>query len=289
MSATTLERTGRGAAFLEAVHARRNAGGALLATNFYNAETLLAVLRAAREAGDELILQTSPSTLAYLGVETAAALARAAAREAGVRAWLHLDHAADDALIERCLEAGWDSVMIDASEAPFDENVARTRAVAERAHASGAAVEAELGYVPKLGQREATEAGFTAPEEARRFVEATGVDLLAVAVGTAHGFYKREPKLDLPRLERIRAATDVPLVLHGASGVPPAQWRAAIARGVAKINFATEIKDAFTRGLRDALAGGEIDLRKTFPPAMDAVTELVAGKLRVCRGEGGSV
>lgn len=273
--------------FIESLRAHRDAGRALLAANFYNAETLLAVLRAVKQTQSEIILQTSPSTLEYLGVDVAVAMARSAAKQEGVRAWLHLDHATDPRQIKACITAGYDSVMIDASECDFSENVERTRAVVGAAHAAGVAVEAELGCVPKLGQPDVTEAGLTDPADAQRFVAETGVDLLAVAIGSAHGFYKKEPRLDVARLEAIRKLVSVPLVLHGGSGIPPAQWQAAIARGVAKINFATEIKDTFTRNVKRVLtASDEIDLRKTFPPAADAVTKLVAEKIRVCQMKG---
>ena len=269
--------------FLNSLKTHRNDGRALLAANFYNVETLLAILRAARQTKSEVILQTSPSTLEYLGVELAAAMARAAARENGVRAWLHLDHASDPKLINACIEAGYDSVMIDASDCDLETNIERTRAVVETAHARGVAVEAELGVVPKLGQAAAQKGDYTTPETAAHFVRETHIDFLAVAIGSAHGFYKSAPRLDLERLEAIRDAVEVPLVLHGGSGLSAQQWQSTIERGVAKINFATEIKDTFTRVLQSTLcAGDEIDLRKTFPPAMQAVTQLVVEKMRVC-------
>jgi tagatose 1,6-diphosphate aldolase GatY/KbaY len=273
--------------FIESLTAHRNKQCAMLAANFYNFETLQAILRAVKQSGSEIILQTSPSTLEYLSVPVAVAMARSAAKNADVQAWLHLDHATDRKLIEQCVAAGYDSVMIDASEHDFDENVARTRAIVEMAHATGVAVEAELGYVPKLGQPDVTASGLTDPAQARRFVELTRIDMLAVAIGSAHGFYRQKPNLDIPRLSRIRAQVDVPLVLHGGSGIPPQQWQAAIAEGIAKINFATEIKDTFTRNVKLALtASEEIDLRKTFPPATDAVTRLVAEKIQVCQMKG---
>lgn len=277
--------------FLDSLRAHRDSQRALLAANFYNAETLLAVLRAAKTMDAEIILQTSPSTIEYLGgVPLTVVMARAAAKQMGVCAWLHLDHAMDPALIDACIDAGYDSVMIDASEYDFATNVKRTREVVARAHTKGVAVEAELGYVPKLGQADVTEDGFTSPAEAARFVEATGVDLLAVAIGTAHGFYKKKPKLDYERLSAIRAVVGVPLVLHGGSGIEPEAWQEAVRRGIAKINFATEIKDTFSRAVKKTMANGtEIDLRKTFPPAMEAVTELVAGKIGVCQMMGASV
>ena len=274
--------------FLDSLRRHRDAGHALLAANFYNAETLLAVLRAARATSGEIILQTSPSTIEYLGgVTLTAAMARAAAQQLDVTAWLHLDHAADAKLIEACVAERYDSVMIDASESDFATNVRRTRETVALAHARGVAVEAELGYVPKLGQTGVTEAGLTTPAQAAEFAAATGVDLLAVAIGTAHGFYKKPPKLDYERLSAIRKLVDAPLVLHGGSGVDPEAWQEAIRRGIAKINFATEIKDTFTRAVKQTLvAGDEIDLRKTFPPAMQAVTDLVAAKIQVCQMTG---
>lgn len=270
----------------EALETKRRRGSAILATNFYNAETLLAVLRAARETDSALILQTSPATISYLGVETAVAMARAAAGEVGVSAWLHLDHARDVDLVRRCIEAGYDSVMIDASEKEFDTNVRLTREVVALARPRGVLVEAELGYVPKLGEREAQEYEMTLPEQAERFVQETGVDLLAVAIGNAHGFYKQQPRLDIRRLQAIRERVEAFLVLHGASGIPDDQWREAVRNGIVKVNFATEIKDTFMAHLREAMTRTEsIDIRQVFPPAMRVVAELVKSKILLCAGQ----
>ncbi|GBC96993.1 D-tagatose-1,6-bisphosphate aldolase subunit KbaY [bacterium HR16] len=270
----------------EALETKRRRGSAILATNFYNAETLLAVLRAARETDSALILQTSPATISYLGVETAVAMARAAAGEVGVSAWLHLDHARDVDLVRRCIEAGYDSVMIDASEKEFDTNVRLTREVVALARPRDVLVEAELGYVPKLGERAAQEYEMTLPEQAERFVQETGVDLLAVAIGNAHGFYKQQPRLDIRRLQAIRERVEAFLVLHGASGIPDDQWREAVRNGIVKVNFATEIKDTFMAHLREAMTRTEsIDIRQVFPPAMQAVTELVKSKILLCAGQ----
>ena len=270
--------------FLESLIAHRNAEKALLAANFYNAETLLAILRAAKVTNSEVIVQTSPSTLDYLGVSLAVSMVRSAAREQGVTAWLHLDHATDTELIHQCIRMGYDSVMIDASEKDFDTNIKLTRQIVTSAHQAGIAVEAELGCVPKLGQADINEAGLTVPEEAKKFVEETGIDLLAVAIGTAHGFYKKKPKLDLDRLAAIHKLVEVPLVLHGGSGLTPEQWQETIQRGVAKINFATEIKDTFIRAIKQSvLQTDEIDLRKIFPAGIKAATQLVAAKMHVCK------
>jgi len=261
----------------------RSEGKAILACNFYNAETLMAILQAAKELNTEIILQTSPSTLNYLGINLAASMARSAARQFGVQAWLHLDHARDPDLIHQCIDAGYDSVMIDASESDLETNIKTTSEIVARAHSSGIAVEAELGYIPKLRQSGVTEEGLTNPDEALRFVNETGVDLLAIAIGTAHGFYKKEPMLNLDRLSGIRKTVDTPLVLHGGSGLSGDMWQETINRGIVKINFATEIKDTFTKAVKQVLnEGDEIDLRKTFPSAINMVKQLVIRKIKTC-------
>jgi tagatose 1,6-diphosphate aldolase GatY/KbaY len=261
---------------------RRRGGRAVLAANFYNAETLLAVLAAARAAGEPIILQTSPSTLKYLGVRLAAAMARTAAAEVGVDAYLHLDHCADLAQVRACLGAGYDSIMVDGSELPYAENVALVRQAVALAAATGAAVEAELGYVPKLGQEVGDAATYTDPDQAARFVAETGIDWLAPAFGTAHGLAK-VARLDFARLATIAERVQRPLVMHGGSGLSAALWSEAVRCGVAKSNFASEIKDVFVARVRSSLsASDDIDLRRTFPPAIHAVRDLVAGKLAIC-------
>ncbi len=254
---------------------------ALLATNFYNFETLEGVLQAAVRCNSPIILQLTRSSIEYLGLPLAFQMARTAIDYHGLKAWVHLDHGDSCELAAQCLDAGFDSVMIDASEKPFRENIKTTKKVVTLASKYGACVEAELGYVAKLGQSTEKE-GFTMPEEAGRFVDETGVDALAVAIGTSHGFYKKEPRLDLERLSRIREVTNAALVLHGGSGVPHATLRDAISRGICKINLATEIKNIFMKTLKAKLENeSEIDLRKVFPDAIDAVTSLVMEKLNV--------
>ncbi len=265
----------------------RDRKSALLAANYYNAETLRGVLEAAADLGQPIILQMTRGSIDYLGLPVALAMGRAGLRQYGVEGWIHLDHALSLDLVADCLEAGFDSVMIDASEQDLDRNIADTRRAVAMAKATGANVEAELGFVAKLGQ-EADPAGLTDPAQAARFVEATGVDALAVSIGTAHGFYKAEPRLDLERLEAIRALTDVPLVLHGGSGVGEASIRDVVARGICKVYVATETKDAFVRGIkRELLASSGIDIRTIFPPAIRDVKELISQKLRMLMTDGG--
>ena len=265
--------------------AARRDGRAVAALNFYNAETLVAHVKAANECRASIILQTTESTISYLGLRMVVAMARAASEEMERPAALHLDHGGSYDLAARCIDAGYTSVMIDGSRLPFADNCAVTRRVVERARAAGVSVEGELGHVAH--NDEATgdlESVLTRPEDAARFVAETGVDALAVAVGTAHGFYRGEVRLDLERLRRIAEATrDVALVLHGGSGVPDALLREAVRCGIRKINFGTELKNAFTTTVKSTLLGtDEIDLRKTFAPAVEAVREVSAAKIRIC-------
>jgi len=257
----------------------------LLATNFYNLETLQGVLRAASSLHEPIILQLTKSSIDYMGLKTAVSLGRAALEEYGVEGWIHLDHGGSVDLAQACLDAGFDSVMIDGSELPFEDNVKMTQEVVRRAQKYGAHVEAELGYVAKLGQSHEHQ-GFTTAEEARKFVEQTGVDALAISIGTAHGFYKEEPKLQFDLLSEIAAVTPATLVLHGSSGVPEEQLREAISRGICKVNLATEIKNTFMKTLQQLLIQNEeIDLRKVFPKATKEVTELVSYKLEIMKND----
>ena len=230
----------------ERLKACQAAGTAVLATNFYNFETLTAVLKAARAVDAPVLLQLTRSSIDYMGLEQAVRMGRQGLADYGLEGWIHLDHGPS----------------------------------VELARPYGANVEAELGYVAKLGQRQG--GGFTTPEEAARFVRETGVDALAVAIGSAHGFYRETPHLDMERLKAIRAATDAVLVLHGSSGIPHPMVREAIAAGISKVNLATEIKDTFMRSLKGVLtASDEIDLRKVFPKAVEPVTALLEEKYRM--------
>jgi len=251
----------------------------LLATNFYNFETLKGVVEAAASAKKSIILQLTKSSIDYMGLPVAVGLAESMLKLHEVEGWIHLDHGDSYELIARCLDAGFTSVMIDASELSFEENVRITKSVVKLAAKYGANVEAELGYIPKLGQN-AEKVGFTEAKDAKRFVEHTGVNALAVAIGSAHGFYKDEPRLDLDRLSEIRNATTVALVLHGGSGIPHDVLREAVRRGICKINLATEIKNIFMKTLKNKLLNeDEIDLRKIFPHATNSVVDLVKDKL----------
>ena len=254
-------------------------GGALLAANFYNFETLSGILAAAAKKQSPIILQLSEGSIDYMGLKAAVSMARSALDQYGVEGWLHLDHGGSIEIVRRCLDAGFDSVMIDASERPFHENVEITSAVVRLASAYDANVEAELGFVAKLGQAQVNQS-FTQPDEAAQFVEETGVNALAIAIGSAHGFYKEPPRLQLNLLSRIHAATPAALVLHGSSGIPADQLHQAICLGISKVNLATETKNIFMSTLRDILAqSDEIDLRKVFPRAIQSVVHLIEEKI----------
>ena len=259
---------------------------AIAALNFYNAETLLAHVQAANASGASIILQTTESTINYLGLELIVGMAKAAAKLMDRPTALHLDHGGSYELAARCIEAGYTSVMFDGSTLPFRENCALTRQVVELAHSRGVSVEGELGHVTHNDEISGEDISdfYTGVEEASRFVTETGVDSLAVAVGTAHGFYKGEVQLDLDRLAQIKAAVgETALVLHGGSGVPSDLLRKAITRGISKINFGTELKNAFTKAVKTSLCASEdIDLRRTFAPAIAAVKEIALSKIQVC-------
>mgnify|MGYP000547110590 CR=1 len=256
---------------------------ALLAANFYNFETLKGLVLAAKATDSSIILQLSESSLEYLSIAPAVSMARVMLNEYDVQGWIHLDHGSNITLVKKCLDAGFDSVMIDASEKPLKENIQITKEVVKLAEAYNASVEAELGYIAKLGQEQ--EAEPTNATDAAYFVNETGVDALAIAIGNAHGFYKQIPKIRLDRLKEIRAVTNCALVLHGSSGIPDEQLKAAIKAGINKINLATETKNTFMKKLQQLLANtDEIDLRKIFPKAIDDVVQLISKKLNTING-----
>jgi tagatose 1,6-diphosphate aldolase GatY/KbaY len=268
----------------EILQAVRSEGKAVAALNFYNAETLRAHINAANECEASIILQTTESTINYLGIDMAVAMASAAAREIAQPVALHLDHGASFELAKHCIDEGYSSVMVDGSKLPFAENIELTRRVVEIAHAAGVSVEGELGHVAQNSDGGDISQFYTRPEDAQVFVEETGVDALAVAIGTAHGFYKGEVRLDFARLREIRDAIgDTFLVLHGGSGVPDELMRQAIRSGIAKINFGTELKNAFTLAVKRSLGSSDdIDLRRTFAPAIDAVRSVSLAKIKIC-------
>lgn len=262
-------------------------GYAVGAFNVENMEMMQAVVAAAEAESAPLMLQTTPSTLRYAGPAVFAAMAQAIAGGVRVPVAIHLDHGDS---FELCRQAAWDgytSVMIDGSRLPLEENIALVRRVVQMAGdvPRQPAVEAELGRLGgKEDSLEVKEDVYTDPGEASRFAEETGIDSLAVAIGTAHGFYKGAPKLDFERLAQLRDAVSVPLVLHGSSGVPDEDVRRAVSLGVCKVNFATELRAAYTEAARQSLSGDPAlyDPKKFGGLGREAVTKLVRRRIAVC-------
>lgn len=259
---------------------------AIGAFGVHNLEIMKAIIAGAEQAGAPVILQTTSSTYEYIGMPYMVALAKAAAEQASVPVVLHLDHGESLNNVMKCLRAGYTSVMIDGSPLPFEDNIALVKRVVEVARPVGVPVEAELGTIGGVEDDlvvDDANALFTDPEMAGRFVSETGIDSFAPAFGTAHGAYKKEPELQFELLDQIRQATNVPLVMHGASGVPEASVKKAIGLGVSKVNFSTELKDLFAEEIRSYFIANphENDPRKYFLPARAALTELVEQKIRM--------
>ena len=272
------------------LHAQKNAY-AVGAFNINNMEIVQAIGDAAKELKAPVILQASQGGIKYAGIEYISSLGKTAANLADGPVTLHLDHGTDFDQVMLCLRHGFSSVMIDGSRFPLEENIAFTKRVVEIAHPLGVSVEAELGKIGGtedhivVDERDAT---FTDPDEAERFVEETGVDSLAIAVGTAHGVYKGEPKIDFDRIKAIRGKVTIPLVLHGSSGVPYEALKKAISLGICKINIDTDLRISFTDGVRQVLENtpNEFDPRKILGPARDKMTETIKEKIKVFGSDG---
>ncbi len=269
----------------------RREGFAIGAFNVNNLEFLRAIVEAAQAERAPVILQVSEGAAAYMGFAESAAMCRAAAEAAKVPCALHLDHGSSLAAAVRCIRAGYSSVMIDSSKRPLDENIRVTRSVLEVAHAVDVSVEAEIGRIGgteddlTVSEREAT---LAVPAEVERFYAEAPVDALAVAIGSAHGHYRGVPKLDFERLRAIRDRVDVPLVLHGGSGIPDEAEQTAIGLGIAKVNVNTENQEAFAAELRKLLAEDPdvYDPRKILARPRDAAREMVRTKMRLFGASG---
>lgn len=246
---------------------------AVLAFNVIQLEHAVAIVRGAEAAGRPVVLQISENAARYHGGLAPITLATLElARRSGVDTAVHLDHAEDEALVLEAVELGATSVMFDAATLPDDENVARTAAIARAAQAAGVWVEAELGAIGGKGGAH-TPGVRTDPAEAASFVAATGVDGLAVAVGSSHAMTERSASLDFGLISELAAAVPVPLVLHGSSGVGDADLVRAVEHGMRKVNISTHINGVFTRGVRELLDADPalVDPRKYLGPARDAV------------------
>ena len=261
-------------------------GAAIPAFNCYNMESAMGVMQAARETGAPVIFQMFSRMFdTEFGPFEAAAI-HEAIRQLPTPAVMHLDHGAGIPEVLRALRLGATGVMIDASTKPLDENIATTRRAVEICAECGVSVEGELGHVGGTADEKMSD--FTDVEEAKRFAKETGVAAMAVMVGTAHGVYKGVPKLDIERLKAIRKLVDIPLVLHGASGLSDQAVRDCIAEGICKVNFATELRIAYTDAVRAFLAADPkaFDPKKYGAPGREAVKRLVMERMRVCGCDG---
>ncbi|TFZ40775.1 class II fructose-1,6-bisphosphate aldolase [Soehngenia longivitae] len=297
---------------------KAQAGGyAIGAFNVNNMEIIQGIVEAAKEEQSAIILQVSAGARKYANSIYLRKLVEAAVEDSGLDIVLHLDHGENFDIVKQCIEDGFTSVMIDASHYPFEENIRITKEVVDYAHAHGVVVEAELGRLAgvedavKVKKEDAT---YTDPDEAVEFVERTGVDSLAVAIGTSHGAYKfkGEPRLDFERLEIIgKKLPNTPLVLHGAStvlpefvelcnkyggnipgaqGVPEEMLRRAASMNVAKINIDTDLRLAMTAAIRKFMYENpsEFDPRKYLGPAREAIKGMVKHKIKDVLGSSGS-
>ncbi|OWZ84574.1 class II fructose-1,6-bisphosphate aldolase [Natranaerobius trueperi] len=266
-------------------------GYAIGAFNVNNLEIIKAILEAAEEENSPAILQASQGAIKYAGIDFISAMVKAAADQTSVPLALHLDHGTSFDQNMECIRKGFTSVMFDGSKYSLEENIKRTREVVRVGQATNVSVEGELGKIAGTEDDisvDEKDAYMTKPEEAKKFVDETEVDYLAVAIGTAHGPYKGEPKLDFDRLANIKKTTDIPLVLHGASGVSEDSIRKAIELGICKVNIDTNLRQAFTSGLKNVISEKpeEYDPRKLLGPAKDNMKEVIKEKMRLFGSSG---
>ena len=262
---------------------------AIAAFNCENMEMIQAIIAAGEQVNAPLILQTTPTTIRYASADLFAANVAAVAKKSSVPVALHLDHGNSLKLVEDSLEAGYTSIMIDGSHFPLRENIAFTKKAVELCTRAGIPVEGELGRVGgKEDDTVSADSGYTDPEEAVRFVEETGVASLAVGVGTAHGVYTKKPILNLRLISTLKDKITIPLVLHGGSGLEDAVVRDCIARGISKVNIATDLRIAYTQAVREYLKNdpGCIDPKKFGAVGRVAVKKITIDRIMVCGCQG---
>lgn len=254
--------------------------------NMNNLEFAQAIVEAAEEEKSPFIFGVSEGALKYMGIDFTVAIAEAAAKKSGLPIALHLDHGSSFEVAMKCIRAGFSSVMFDGSHYSLEENIRLTKEVVRAARAMGVSVEGELGTIGGVEDDISVDeehASLAKPEEAIRFYEETGVDCLAIAVGTAHGMYKGEPKIHYDIIRKVTAAIPVPVVLHGGSGVPDEAIKLSIEAGVGKINVNTENQVACTEAIREVLGSNAsvYDPRKYLTPARNAMKAVVQEKIRL--------
>ena len=265
----------------------RRGGYALGAFNMHNDETTQALLRAAELASAPVFLQVGRAIIPHMGLRRAFELTRRNAEGSSAQHVIHLDHGSYEEVLE-AIRLGFDSVMYDGAHLPFEENISTTRRIVEIAHEFGLPVEAELGRIPDADEPVDWAAYYTDVAEAERFVAETGVDTLAISVGVVHGVPMSEPApLAIDRIAEIRAVVPVPLVLHGASGLPEDEVRAAIDNGVHKLNADTDLRMAFRRGIESTWAQGDRQLEEAMAHGLELMIEATVAKMRLygCAGQ----
>ena len=275
----------------EMLNKAQREGYAVPAFNIHNLETLQVVVETAAELKSPVILAGTPSTISYAGGEFIVSMAEVAAKKYDIPIAIHLDHFEVIDEIKHFIDLGFKSAMIDASHESFEDNIAIVKKVVEYAHKYDSTVEAELG---RLGGQEddlivdEKDTKYTNPQQAKEYVERTGIDSLAVAIGTAHGLYKGEAKIDFDRLKEIRDLVDVPLVLHGASDIPDELVKKAISLGICKVNVATDLKIPFSDEVKKYFKENPDanDPRKYMTPGKEAMKKVVAHKIMVCGSNG---
>ena len=273
---------------LKTVLSLAEAGGyAIPAFNVYNMETVMGAVKAAEELRAPVILQVYPRLMKEEAGYYLSPVILAAAKKATVPVCFHLDHGPSELETTRAIRYGATGIMLDGSTLPFEENIALTRRVVDTCSYLDIQVEGELGHIGSTSDKEQDE--FTTPEDAKTFIEKTGVACLAVAVGTAHGRYKKPPKLDIERIKAIRRATDgAPLVLHGGSGVPDEEIKKGVAAGVRKMNFATDICYAFLDSCQEELQRPDraIAIDNFMKRPIEAVKEFCMTRIKLVAADG---
>lgn len=261
-------------------------GFAIPAFNIDNLESALAVAQVMKETGLPVIVQTIPRTLNYGGIATYPMMMKALMDDCDdVDYAMHLDHGNSAELAKRCIDSGFTSVMFDGSALPFEENIKKTYEVTSFALEEGISVEGELGTIGGKEEGDTDlEASYTKVSEAVEFVEKTKVSTLAIGVGTAHGIYKGTPKINTKRIEEIHSAIDTPLVLHGASGLSDEVLDSCIKSGISKINFATELRQAYTAGIQSGFKNNPdaFDPKVYMPEAIESIKKVLIDKIRIC-------
>ena len=270
----------------EILRGARENGYGVGAFNFNSYEDAQGIINGAVEKKAPVILMASAGAVKYIGVKQTAYMVKGMAESVDIPVCLHLDHATSIDLIKICIDAGFMSVMIDASKKAYEENIREAALVVRYAGKTGCSVEAELGRVGGKEEDVIIREGkdtYTNPKDVPRFVKETGIDALAIAFGTAHGFYKKEPNLDFELIKTVAGITDIPLVMHGGTGVPPEGFKKAIASGISKVNVGTELKATYVNTLRDMVKKNpnEGDPRNYLKAVKEQCAKVVKGKIDI--------